>query len=279
MTKRIIPISEDGLIYSYQEKPHLREVPRTETIPIYQMGKKQLKVEMEQLDLFLKKTFIVTDAKHLQQYVRSEKEILPPYYPLFDAYSNWLTDEILLPADPRARGFVIKRAIKLAQFFYHSGNFQAYLITLSALQQQSILRLRQSWNFVPKKYDAWMLSEIDVCFTGNHGYLRKAMNNYTSPFFPHLLVYKKDYQNVLGLYKEKSLDLEKNPSAQRELTELSRRMQEISFQVSRLHSLLTSAISNALLLPSSFVSGVQKWEGYFNPEIEQRFLNCSKLLE
>ncbi|MCC5832337.1 MAG: hypothetical protein JJU12_04765 [Chlamydiales bacterium] len=273
-------ISVSSSIYPWNERPVVEDkTAQTERFPIYQMGKKQFKEEMALLDLFFKKTFAVTDANLLQQYLRSEKEILPPYYPLFDAYSNWLIDEILTPSDPRERGLVIKRAIKLAQFFYLSGNFQAYFMTLSALQQDSISRLEKSWTFLPKKFETWMLSEIKVCFTGNHSYLQKAMESYDSPFFPHLLAYKKEYQKILALYHDKSLALETHPDLQRELTHLSKRMQEISFQISKLHNLLMNTVREKPLPPSIFVSGVQKWEGYHNPNLEENFLNRSKLLE
>lgn len=280
MTKHIPHTLEASSIYPWGKKSTVEaRFPSADTSPIYEMGKKRFKFEMQQLDLFFKKAFAATDAKQLQNYLRTEKDILLPYYSLFDAYLNWITDEILTPSEARERGFVIKHAIKLAQYFYRSGNFQAYLITLSALQQQSIVRLKQSWACVPKKYDSWMKSEIGVSLRGDPGYLQKAMNNYNSPFFPHLLAYKTDYQKTLALYNEKSRDLEHNSSLQHELTELSARMTEISLLVSRMHAQLTSSVARAPLFPSSFVAGVQKWEDYFDSELEQRFVNRSKLLE
>jgi len=279
MAQTVPPTTETTSHSWSSDSSSVETVSVTETLPVYEMSKKQFKQEMEQLDLFFKKTFATTDAQHLQQYLLTEKNILPPYYPLFDAYSNWLTDEILTPSSSRERGLVLRRAIKLAQFFYRSGNFHAYLMTLSVLEQPSIARLRQSWTYVPRKYYSWMSSELDVCFKGDHAYLQQAMANRSSPFFPHLLAYKKDYQSVLELYNEKARQLEKDPSVQRELTELSERMREISSLVSRLHHHLTTAVRMTQLLPSSCVAGVQKWERHFDADLENRFLNRSHLLE
>lgn len=224
------------------------------------MCEKKLKKEMTQLDLFFKKKFGSYQRDSLLQYITSESVLIPPYAPLFNAYFYWILDEVLTSACFKLRAKVLKQMIKMGQFFFKTGNYGAFLKTLSALNQPAITRLKLSWKEVSTKYTGWLLDQIALFLNGSGDLLRSVMLSQLHPYFPDLSIFKKDYTRA---YKEGS----------------HQQMNKISHLIGQLHHYFAHVPEQKSSLDSCFVLGVEKWMKVSEEGLKERFFNRSCLLE